>query len=257
MEETTNATGGAAPSPKPEGAGNKNMYIIIGVVILLLFGFLSMKGEKPGAQLLGESGKSMPTSLKALMALGVPQQCTFNVKNESSNGTNESSGEVYLSGNKMRMDTESHMMMGGKDVIMGSHMLSDGEFYYMWSDEDKTHGMKMKMTDEMMKGAEGQNQQKPPVDPDMAMDYKCTPSVSDASKLEVPKDITFMDMNEMMNGMMKDMPAGMPKTGTTVKGGTGDTYPTGAGSEQMKAMQCSACDQAGDQKAACLAALGC
>jgi hypothetical protein len=247
MEETTNTAGGATPSPK---SGNKTIIIVVVILLILIVGGFLMRGGKAGQSLLG--GNNAPTSLKALMALGVPQQCTFSVKNEGANGSNESTGTVYLSGNKMRMDTESHMNMAGKETLVTSHMISDGEYYYMWSDQD-TRGMKIKMTEGMMNGAEAQNQQKPLVDPDTSMDYRCSPGLPDSSKLEAPKDITFMDMNEMMGGIWNEK----PETGTTVKGGTGDMYPSGGDAAQMKAMQCSACDQAGDQKAACQKALGC
>lgn len=235
MEENITTNGGAAASPK---SGNKTLIIIIAVVVLLLLGGILMKSGK-------NNGSESPTSLKALMALGVPQQCTFSVQNEDASGVSESTGEVYLSGNKMRVDTETSMTAGGKSTRMASHMISDGEYYYMWSDEDRTRGIKIKMTEGMMKPQEGQNQVKPAVDTEADMNYHCSPKTPNSSLLELPGDVTFMDMNDMMKGV--------PGSGASAGGMEG----TMGGAADMKTMQCAACDNAGDQKAACLAALGC
>jgi hypothetical protein len=235
MEENTTTGGGAATSPK---LGNKAIITIVAVVVLLLLGGILMKVGKNG-------GDESPTSLKALMALGVPQQCSFSVKNESAGGTNESTGNVYLSGNKMRVDTETSMTAGGKNTRMSSHMISDGEYYYMWSDTDRTRGIKMKMTEGATKASDGQNQIKPAIDTEAAMSYHCSPKIPNSSLLEIPRDVTFMDTSEMMKGVMPGAGASAGEMGTGMNGG------------DMKALQCAACDKAGDQKAACQKALGC
>jgi hypothetical protein len=203
MEKTT-TTSGKVPS-SPTSGNNRTLIIIVIVAIILILGGILMKR----GGLIEKNGAPVPTSIKALMALGIPQQCSFSVRNSDASGESVSNGTVYVSGGKMRADTETRMNTGGMETNMMSHMFSDGEYYYLWSDADRARGIKTKIAEGIPAAEEGAQAQNPPINPEVAMDYRCTAGISDASKLEIPKDVTFTDMNEMMEGMMREVQDGM------------------------------------------------
>lgn len=197
-KRSTNGARGAASSTESE---TRTVIVIITLIVLFLLGGLYTNKRKSQEQ-FSENGAGS-TSIKALMALGVPQKCSFSVKNNDAGGESVSSGMVYVSGGKIRADTETRMNVEGKETNMVGHMFSDGEYYYMWSDADPTRGIKTKIT-EGIPAAGGEPAQNPPINPEVAMDYRCSAKISDASKLEIPNGVTFVDMNEMMGGMMQN-----------------------------------------------------
>ena len=127
----------------------------------------------------------------------------------------------------------------------------------MWDDTTK-QGMKMGMnalesqSDTPPMGQTGDNDT---LDAwGQAYDYNCERWSTDASLFTPPKGVEFMDMNAMMKGMPT-----MPK-GVSVPAASGAAPGAQSGMpdmQNMMAAQCAACDQAGDAREQCRAALGC
>lgn len=165
-------------------------------------------------------------SLKGLFTAGIPQQCTF--KSEMDGYTSE--GTVYVVKGKMRGDFSS--VVSGK--TMASHMIVDGETSYIWTDGEKK-GYKttftQEMKDEAQKATEEKDTPKPTggVDLDQMVDYNCKPWGADGSYFQLPEDVEFLSLEDMMKSVTGQMGA-----------------------------QCSICDQlTGDQKTQCLTSLNC
>lgn len=137
-------------------------------------------------------------TLKGLMGMGKAQKCTW------SDGSGMS-GVVYISGNKMHTEmkgiAKNEMGMAG-DMLM----ISDGEWVYTWDSTTK-QGMKMKdeMKDEYEEVAEDYMAEAPDdMVADMideTYDYKCENWKADNSKFVPPTDVTFQDMNAMLENM--------------------------------------------------------
>jgi len=124
---------------------------------------------------------AVPKTLKALLALGLDQQCTYSYEDE--NG--KVSGTTYLSGQNISSDFET----SDKDnnTVKG-HMIKIGSEAYVWTD-GMPQGIKMKLD------AEGSNPQADKyVDTDRETNYECRTWPVDSSKFTPPTTVSFMDL---------------------------------------------------------------
>lgn len=173
------------------------------------------------------------TSLAALMGLGQSVECSYQKTDED--GTQ--SGTIYLAGGKMRGD----LQITSSDGTYPMKMINDGSYQYLWGGPlGETQGMKMANT-AGRSGRSPHGQHGP--DMEEPMDYQCKPWAVDASLLQVPQDVQFMEMGQMM-------PAGMAEA----MSGSGAPH----GGMDMKAVHCAACDQApAEEQAECRQMFGC
>jgi len=205
-----------------------NKKLIVTIVVLLLLGvggFAAAKNFKGSSSTSTSTESStQPTSansLKALLALGSAQTCTFD--NAGSTGT------MYISGGKVRGDFDS--TTNGK--TLKTHMLVDGTTSYIWMDGEKT-GYKMSFDASAGAGTPGTTtaQTSGAFDANADMNYKCGPWVADASVFVLPTTVTFTSFA---------IPTMNPSSGN------------GSSSSQ-----CSYCDNlTGDAKTQCKSALNC
>lgn len=122
-------------------------------------------------------------SMKDLIARGGEYKCSFT----HSTDAGDSSGTVYISGMKMRGDFVSVITAG--EASMESHMISDGEFTYVWSPA-MPMGMKMKITEEMTPS--GTTVQAVPVDQEL--DYSCEKWNVVESQFSLPAGVNFTEL---------------------------------------------------------------
>ncbi len=233
---------------------NKTARIILVVVILILLGggaaYLFGKSHKAPTQseqtaTSQNQTQQMSTQKKSLFdffSMAGSQKCTFSDK------TNGGSGNVYISGGKMRGDFQSTDT--GKTNT--SHMINDGKYVYFWTDGEKS-GYKMSLDFvkqeasqvSMAQGNTSSQEQTPSqaVNMKQQSDYSCGPWPADSSLFSVPTNIAFTDYSAMMQGAMK---------GTT-------THPGSAMHMQGNQAACSQCNQvpAGAARTQCRAALKC
>jgi len=133
------------------------------------------------------------TSLKALLASGTSQKCSY-----SDSG---SEGVFYLSGGKSRGDFTT--TVSGKTTA--SHMISDGKTSYIWMD-GQPQGYKMSLevnasTNQQANSTAASAQQG--VDVNKTMNYDCQAWSADNSMFNLPSGIEFVDFAAMMKGSMK------------------------------------------------------
>ena len=160
-------------------------------------------------------------SMKALLAAGKTQKCTFSNPSDPSN----TSGTVYIDNGKMRGDFTS--TTDGKTVQ--SHMIVMDNTSYMWSDA-MPQGIKMSF-DDIQKP---QTDSKQAVSVNQEVNYSCQGWSADSGTIALPAGITFTDYSAMLK----------------------QAAPSGGSANSQ---QCAACDQAPDaaSRAQCKTALGC
>lgn len=144
--------------------------------------------------------KSESKSLKELLGLGTSQKCTF----ESKTDDTTVKSEVIMNGKKFKQTSEITNPEGKMKV----YAVSDGVYYYSWSDVSKEMGTKMKIEDvendtkniptlSNQKPIEAEGQQN---NMDEKVDYKCTPATLTDADLVIPSDVKFIDYADMMKG---------------------------------------------------------
>ncbi len=207
---------------------NKIILAVGAVVVIGIIAFFAMRGpasDSPSGETSGRNITSSKVSMKSLIGSATPQECTF----RSTENNSDTAGTVYVMSGKMRGDFNS--TVNGKIEL--SHMIVDGDTSYVWS-ESAAQGFKMSLAD-MSKQQNNQNS----VDVNKEVDYSCKGWSPDSGKFALPSDKTFSDLGELMKN---SAPAGGAPTGGT----------------DVKSAQCGACNNlAGEERAACKAALGC
>jgi hypothetical protein len=170
-------------------------------------------------------------SLKDLFSAGIAQQCTYTAPSNTS-------GKVYISSGKMRGDFTAQV--DAKPVA--THMIVDGQTSYVWM-EDQTTGFKMTFSSPSPAVPTGSpSSPQGQMDVNQQVDVTCLPWVADTSFFTLPSGVDFKDFSSMM----------VPPSGAK------KIVPNVTGTTDMRAQQCSACDQlSGDAAAQCKSALGC
>jgi hypothetical protein len=181
--------------------------------------------------MMANSAQESRGSLKDLMSRGT-SKCTVSNSVENS----ESSGTVYIADGKMRGDFK--IVTKSPASTIESHMISDGEFIYTWSDA-MPQGVKLAVSAANMTGQPNAPQQDQVEMYNAALEYDCDSWSADASQFELPAGVTFMDMSAMMQGSVGE-------------GNRGTMNPP------SKSAQCNMCDQAPEtQRTQCREALSC
>jgi hypothetical protein len=199
---------------------------------------------------------SSGTSLKDLLTSTGPTKCSVTTSTDKADST----GMVYIADGKMRTDFTNTMKVGNlAGKVQVAHMIVDTDYSYMWGDGEMKFGIKMAKQEilDVQPGAGNSPQNEAAIDMNEKSDYKCGGWKIDERLFTPPSDIQFQDMS----AMMKSMPS--VQSGTNVTGGAAKTsgggsvaVPPGMSATEMSAM-CGQCDQAGEGRDQCRAALGC
>lgn len=218
---------------------NKNMLLGIGAIIILFLavgGYLFMKKTSPSSSTNPNTATATLTpapftaqSLKDLFIEGASRQCTFTTDSNST-------GTVYVGSGKIR--GEFSTKTGTQTVL--AHMISDGKTSYIWMDDNKTG---MKMTLDIASAATESNKtpsSEQGIDVNQKMKLECSNWSVDASKFEIPANVTFTDVSTI----------GRPTPGALKPNSSPET--------SGKSAQCAACNNApADYKEQCLQTMGC
>lgn len=212
---------------------NKNILIGVAVVAVVALGAYLVINKTVMLPSLG----SKQTSIKALLAAGTNQNCTFT----TTNGESSSSGEVFITAGKLRGDFTS--VTAGKTTK--SHMIVSNDIAYVWI-EEPLQGFRMSF--ESMGNTKGDA-----VDPSAETNYTCRPWNAEESKFSLPETVNFQDMTAMMKQ------AAQASTSLPKPAGTGTGAAAGANIQSYAEQQCAACDMVSDAtaKAQCKASFDC
>lgn len=208
--------------------------ILIGLVAVVVIGggaYVALQkmgsGEEKASenmaleQSAGEQAATRGTFAQ-LMLSGQPLECTF----EHDDGTNKSSGTVYMANGGERLRGDFTIEQSGAGP-MEAHMVRDGGYNYIWG-SFYPQGVKAAVTlenkDKLFEEKDGTST----IDEDTS--FECRPWSVNASAFALPSDVEFLDIAAQMETMMK-----------------------------TQGVSCSMCDQApaGAAREQCLMALGC
>ncbi len=124
---------------------------------------------------------------------------------------NSVTSTIYILGKKMRYDSSlAQEVQGQKDI----HMITDGEYSYLWgkgiiantlSGGGSNKGFKMKMDDKNESFTPNINIEDLKKNNFNVPGLKCQTWNSDKSLLEIPTDIDFVSMENMMNPAMMNL----------------------------------------------------
>lgn len=203
---------------------------VLGLALLGYFGYMQMQkgGTNPIQQAVEQTSDSITKgSIKSLLGANKNVTCTTTAEDQSGTGT------IFVAGSKMRGDFSTQVE--GKSMM--THMISDGQYSYMWSDED-SKGTKFKIDPDQPVPSvpAGSSVQSQTGNMDDEVDMNCSNWNPDNSKFQVPANIEFIDMSAMMENAKVQT-----KTGTTVP--------------KMDSSVCDSIEDV-DAKAQCLEALG-
>lgn len=158
----------------------------------------SPESNPAGIQEENTGGESITGNLRQLLGMDRSMQCTFSSSDE--NGS--VNGTVYVNGDNFRLISTSNDSKTGTNVE--SHMLSDAEWMYMWSN-NTPQGVKMNrqtvedVAENVQEGMESEAPSEALESFNQEVDYNCSPWDVDPSMFEVP-DMTFTDMSAFMQG---------------------------------------------------------
>lgn len=215
------------------------------VALLVLTGCFHKKEEKAVQQGSGvtiEDEERISGSIEDLFKKGKPLKCSFSGEDEGV----KLSGQMWVADKRARQDMQSE-----KDgVEEETHVIVDDKWTYFWTSMEPGKGIKMeiKESDEevMELGKDIKQEQKKIDEVKEVFDYRCTSWQVDESKFEPPKDIEFVDLAAMFEGMM----APLDEMGDDLESDSGESM------DDLKKMMCGTCDSVPDPEE-CRANLGC
>jgi hypothetical protein len=207
----------------------KNKAIIIVVAALVVLGLGAWLLLSRGGGVVPGTTTNNPKTLAAMIAAGVPVQCTL----AASEANGNMSGTFYVANKSVRAD----YTVQDEDKPMAGHMIVQDKTSYMWFEGAKT-GFKMTASEEETTGAPTENQQ---FNPNEEMDFQCGAWVPNPSLFALPSGVTF---NEFA------LPT-MPSATNGPTGGVSGAAPSGSA-------DCSVCDSLpASYQAQCKQSMGC
>lgn len=162
----------------------------------------------------------------SLLARKMNLKCTF----EHNDGTNVSSGTVYLADGSKRISGDFTIQQSGASPMEAHVIRSDG-YNHMWGDFNPQSGVKTKISKEeenkLFSTKDGGGIAEDTI-------FDCVPWSVDESKFAIPSNITFMDVSAQMEQVNTQL-------------------------DNVRAQQCAACLQApeGTPREQCLTAMKC
>ena len=183
----------------------KLIIIIIGIVVVggLLFGGYKVlssgdsvsdifQNVKEKIETVVNKEEDFSGSIQDLIAGGKSRKCTYEQFDE--NGEVQSEGIIYTADNKVHTEIRIDDI---EEDITEMDMIINGDWAYIWT-KTQANGMKMKVSD--LEGGEDFDANADTTDLETEIDMKCRLWIKDSSKFEVPTDVKFIDMIEMMEG---------------------------------------------------------
>jgi hypothetical protein len=130
-------------------------------------------------------------SLRELIGLGLTQKCTWS----STDSLGQSmSGEILMKGKQFKQT--SLVTVEGKP--MNSTMISDGTYFYTWTNSTKANGIKMAIPTPSAAASPAADKNL-----DNKYNYNCSPATVSDADFVLPSDVKFTDLSEIQNSLQK------------------------------------------------------
>lgn len=190
----------------------------------------------------------MNVSFVELMNSGQDYTCTF----MDEEGGMRTQGTVYTEADGKNFRGDFQVTEANGDMY-DSHVIRVGNINYIWTSK-AAQGFTMELSEgETSLFGTSDTQGEVGVSENEPMEFMCEAWTADAQMFTAPTDREFVDMDEMMRGMMEGM------NGMNMSAGAEVSAAAQLEDGGMQIQQCLACDQIPDAsaKAQCKAALGC
>jgi hypothetical protein len=174
------------------------LIIIIAVLFIIAGGFYYTRSTAPTIS----SDGIVSTTLSDILKKGQNYACTFGY-DDTEDSTYSGTMYIAADGNKMRAEFLT-ILPDGQQVT--SHMLSDGEYSYTWTDQ-YAQGYKTKLSSEDLAemdfysefiDEDGSFSGGSELDSDV--NYSCKPWRVDNSKFVAPSNVQFIDLSDGFGG---------------------------------------------------------
>jgi hypothetical protein len=170
---------------------SKTIGFIILVIVIIIVAIFVLKGRGGNETTPGTSVSSDAVSMKELIGRGSPVWCTLTNTAEVSGGSG-SGGAIYIAPpDRVRADFAT---TGTPEGTVFSHFIVRDGTSYVWTDSSRQG---FKTTSEVSSDDSGSVYKA--VDFDEKVDYQCRPWTPNSSLFELPSEITFTDLQAMMN----------------------------------------------------------
>ena len=196
------------------------------------------------------AGAGNPRSLRALFGLGQNVSCSFS----KDDGGASYSGTVFVAANgRVRGDFTSRVN-GAAEI--GSHMVKDGDYAYVWTDATPGQGVKIAAS---AQPGNGEANGHAGVDLDEAADYRCSAWSLDEAKFSLPAGVSFIDVSNFGAANAAANAGASANANANLGVGAGaNVGASGSAGAGAAAGQCASCDSLpATAQAQCRAALGC
>ncbi|MBW3013150.1 hypothetical protein KY340_02995 [Candidatus Woesearchaeota archaeon] len=165
----------------------KLLFVLLVVSLLVLSACGGEKAVKETGQVTeekkGETPMSLVTDMAKAFMLNVPYKCEYNIE-----GVNSVS---YIKG-ETRIRTTTTTPQGSNEALVRDDMM------YNWNPDTK-EGFKLKFDKEIKEGMpEGTKPVGAAALKEQAVNVKCDPAKFSDEMFEVPTDVEFQDMTELM-----------------------------------------------------------
>lgn len=152
------------------------------------------KTESPSENL------NQKSTLKSLLGLGKNLICTYSFTDDDNKFQVKST--TFISGKNFAQESET-TNPADKTKTTKTNMISDGDFVYTWSTDQKGSGMKIKLEE-----PKAEDPKTPKTDVastkesmDTEYDMQCSSWSVDKTKFTLPTDVKFTDLSELMKNI--------------------------------------------------------
>ncbi|MDO8574256.1 MAG: hypothetical protein Q7R86_01355 [bacterium] len=197
MEETNNVSSGQG------GSGGMNWKLVVGIIVVVVIIGAIVFGMGGGSG--DDTDTENTSSLVALLGMEGAQKCTVTSQTDSS----ESSGQVYIANGMMRGTFTS--TAAGQTVQ--SNMVVKDNVSYVWMDAS-TEGLMMAFNT-----APAPSENETAIDVNQEYSYNCEDWSADESVFELPSEVTFLDLAQVIEGQMPGLDGGTEGEGEGSVGG--------------------------------------
>lgn len=166
---------------------------------------VSDQNQTQDRQQIQDSSETFSGKITDLLKLGKDLKCTWDTTDQGV----DVSGTAYISGQKSRTE----MKINQPEMTVTSYFVSDGDTAYMWGDNQP--GFKMNLADFEDQSDDTSSDSAPAENNwNQDFDYNCSAWAVDPSVFQIPTDIEFTDMGQMvedMQGGLGDMCNSLPE----------------------------------------------
>lgn len=164
----------------------------LALIVCSAFVFSACSLQKNNTQPISKIETKKAFSIKDLMSQNIAQKCTWQIINEQGTTT----GEMLIKGKKFKQSVNVKTP-NTENKIYG---ISDGEWYYYWSDDSTVNNtafkMKMDLNEEESEGDDYQVSTGN-IDLNQEYDYNCQPTTLTDSDLSLPAGVIFQDLSNL------------------------------------------------------------